>query len=157
MKDSKEVSSTQPNHQSAHNVDENISYYDNTSFTARSKNIDTDITNDVYFTVEKSADVSSQVNGFDTSWMILDGKKYADSSSENDSIDIDAYSSKITKDNDVLQCFSCNYYRKLPRYPIICTFIVALIIVACVAIYYTWMDKSRSMIEKRNETGKNDK
>ena len=154
MKNSKEVSSAQPNHQSHH---QNRSYYDNTSFEATSKSVNTDITNDVYFTVEKSADVSSQVNGFDTSWMILDGKKYADSSSENDSIDIDAYSSKITKDNDVLQCFSCNYYRKLPRYPIICTFIVALIIVACVAIYYTWMDKTKSMIEKRNETGKNDK
>ena len=157
MKHSKEISRTQPNHQAAHNVDKNISYYDNTSFEATSKNINTDITNDVYFTVEKSADVSSQVNGFDTSWMILDGKKYADSSSANASIDIDASSFKIKKEYEAFQCFSCKYSRKLSTYLIICTVILALVIIASVAIYYTWMDKTKPMITKRFETSKDNK
>ena len=149
---SKEISRAQTNNQTAHNVDKNRSYYDNTSYEATSKNINTDITNDVYFTVEKSADGSSQVNGFDTSWMILDGKKYADSSSANASIDIDA-SFKIKKNYKIFQYFHCKSYRKLSTYLIICTAIVALIIVASVAIYSTWMDKAKSMIGKRNETG----
>ena len=128
-----------------------------TSFEATSKNVNTHITYDVYFTVEKSADVSSQVNGFDTSWMILDGKKYADSSSANASIDIDASSFKIKKEYEAFQCFSCKYCRKLSTYLIICTVIVALIIIASVATYCTWMDKTKSMIKKRNETGKDNK
>ena len=150
MKDSKEVSRAQPNHQAHH---QNRSYYDNASFEAISKNVNTDITNDVYFTVEKSADVSSQVNGFDTSWMILDGKKYADSSSGNASSDIDASSFKLKKEYEAYQCFNCKNYRKLSTYLIICAAIVALILVASVAIYFTWMDKTKSTIKKRNETG----
>ena len=117
MKDSTENFNSRENKKVIQNNLKNSSYYDNMSFEATSKNSsNTDGSNDIYFTVEEPADVVSQVNGFDTSWMILEGRKYADSSSASASLDVHTSSLQIKNEVETGKCFDCKAYKKLLPY-----------------------------------------
>ena len=104
------------NNRGTRNDVEKRSCYDNISIETTSKISNADTANDMYFTVEKPTDVLPQVTGFDTSWMILDGKKYAESSSNNTSVGLNSSSYEVERKIQTRQSFECYSSKKLRVY-----------------------------------------
>lgn len=135
------------------NDDENKNCYGNKGFETALKNSNDDNTNDMYFTVEKPVDVLSQVNGLDTSWMILDGKKYEESSSSSAKVDLVSSSGKIENKNLARRYLDYINNQKILKWLILFLIFFAFIIVFSVTIIPNIIQDNESNVGKHNYSG----